>query len=210
MAAFATLSQQLGVVFGQPSVQQPAWRGVAVDIRPVRRVVTGHDVQGRAVVVMDGLAASVLNRPSRPGVALTNLWATSDTPETRADRDPVDGPVVLSPPPGGTVFRIVQFDPEDPGALARADGTAAFADLGAAGNVVASQRHPYMHRTDTVDYAVVLQGSITMLLDDEDVELSVGDVVIQNGTNHAWSNRGATPCLIAFVLMDAGGDPGQG
>ena len=178
-----------------------------MDIRPVRRVVTGHDAQGRAVVVMDGPAASVLNRPSRPGVALTNLWATSDTPTTRTDRDPVDRPVVLPPPPGGTVFRVVQFDPEDRQALARADGAAAFADLGAAGNAVASQRHPYMHRTDTVDYAVVLQGSITMLLDDEDVELSAGDVVIQNGTSHAWSNRGQAPCLIAFVLIDASGDP---
>jgi mannose-6-phosphate isomerase-like protein (cupin superfamily) len=180
-----------------------------VDIQPVRRVVTGHDAQGRAVVVMDGPAASVLNRPSRPGVALTNLWATRDTPATRTDHDPVDGPVVLPPPPGGTVFRIVQFDPEDPEALARADGTAAFADLGAAGNAVASRRHPYMHRTDTVDYAVVLQGSITMLLDDEDVELSAGDVVIQNGTNHAWANRGQAPCLIAFVLIDAGGEPAR-
>jgi mannose-6-phosphate isomerase-like protein (cupin superfamily) len=180
-----------------------------VDIQPVRRVVTGHDAQGRAVVVMDGPAASVLNRPSRPGVALTNLWATSDTPATRTDHDPVDAPVVLPPPPGGTVFRIVQFDPEDPEALARADGTAAFADLGAAGNAVASRRHPYMHRTDTVDYAVVLQGSITMLLDDEDVELSAGDVVIQNGTNHAWANRGQVPCLIAFVLIDTGGDPAR-
>jgi hypothetical protein len=159
---------------------------------------------------MDGLAGSVLNRPSRPGVALTNLWATSETPTTRTDHDPVDRPVVLPPPPGGTVFRIVQFDPEDPGALARADGAAAFADLGAAGQAVASRRHPYMHRTDTVDYAVVLQGSITMLLDDEDVELSVGDVVIQNGTNHAWSNRATTPCLIAFVLIDADGAPGRG
>ena len=180
-----------------------------MDIRPVRRVVTGHDAQGRAVVAMDEPAASVLNRPSRPGVALTNLWATGDPPTTGTDRDPVDRPVVLSPPPGGTVFRIVQFDPEDPEALARADGTAAFADLGAAGNAVASQRHPYMHRTDTVDYAVVLQGSITMLLDDEDVELSAGDVVIQNGTNHAWANRGQGPCLIAFVLIDAGGGPAR-
>ena len=64
-----------------------------------------------------------------------------------------------------------------------------------------------MHRTDTVDYAVVLQGSITMLLDEEDVELSAGDVVIQNGTSHAWANRGQAPCLIAFVLIDARGDP---
>jgi mannose-6-phosphate isomerase-like protein (cupin superfamily) len=178
-----------------------------VDIRPVRRVVTGHDAQGRAVVAMDGPAPNVLHRPSRPGVALTDLWATSDPPTARADGDPVDRPVVLPPPPGGTVFRIVQFDPEDPRALARADGRAAFADLGAAGHAVASQRHPYMHRTDTVDYAVVLRGSITMLLDDEDVELSAGDVVIQNGTNHAWSNRGQAPCLMAFVLVDATGDP---
>jgi mannose-6-phosphate isomerase-like protein (cupin superfamily) len=178
-----------------------------MDNRPVRRVVTGHDAQGRAVVVMDGPAASVLNRPSRPGVALTNLWATDNPPTTRTDHDPVDRPVVLPPPRGGTVFRIVQFDPEDRQALARADGAAAFADLGAADNAVASPRHPYMHRTDTVDYAVVLHGSITMLLDDEDVELRAGDVVIQNGTNHAWSNRGPTPCLIAFVLIDATDDP---
>src|SRR6516225_10155104 len=168
-----------------------------MDIRPVRRVVTGHDARGHAVVVMDGPAGAVLHRPGRPGVALTDLWATSDPPSARPGGDPVDRPVVLHPPAGGTVFRIVQFDPEDPEALARADGTAAFADLGAAGNVVASQRHPYMHRTDTVDYAVVLHGSITMLLDDEDVELTVGDVINQNGTNHAWANRGTAPCLIA-------------
>jgi len=175
-----------------------------VDIRPIRRVVTGHDAQGRAVVVMDGPAARVLHRPTRPGVALTDLWATSDPPSTRVDGDPVDRPVVLHPPRGGTVFRLVQFDPEDPEALTGADGVAAFADMGAAGAVVASARHPYMHRTDTVDYAVVLAGSITMVLDDEDVELSAGDVVIQNGTSHAWANRGEAPCLIAFVLIDAG------
>ena len=177
-----------------------------MDIRPIRRVVTGHDAQGRAVVVMDGPAANVLHRPSRPGVALTDLWATSGPPATQMDGDPVDRPVVLHPPPGGTVFRIIQFDPEDPAALARADGTTAFAAMGAAGTVVAGARHPYMHRTDTVDYAVVLRGSITMLLDEEDVELSSGDVVVQNGTSHAWANRGHAPCLMAFVLIDAPGD----
>jgi quercetin dioxygenase-like cupin family protein len=178
-----------------------------VDITSIRRVVTGHDAQGRAVVAMDGPATSVLHRASRPGVALTDLWATSDSPLARMDGDPVDRPVVLHPPPGGTVFRIIQFDPEDPDAMARADGTAAFAAMGAAGSVVAGARHPYMHRTDTIDYAVVLQGSITMLLDDQDVELGAGDVVIQNGTNHAWANRGHGPCLMAFVLVDASPGP---
>ena len=177
-----------------------------MDIRPIRRVVTGHDARGRAVVVMDGPAGAVLHRPSRPGVALTDLWATSDPPSARPRGDPADRPVVLHPPAGGTVFRIVQFDPEDPEALALTDGTAAFTAMGAAGAVVAGARHPYMHRTDTVDYAVVLQGSITMLLDDEDVELSAGDVVIQNATNHAWANRGQAPCLVAFVLVDTPGD----
>ena len=177
-----------------------------MDLQPIRRVVTGHDARGCAVVAMDGPAASVLHRRSRPGVALTDLWATDGTPTARADDDPVDRPVVLHPPPGGTVFRIIQFDPEDPAALAHADGVTAFEAMGAAGAVVAGARHPYMHRTDTVDYAVVLQGSITMLLDDEDVELSAGDVVIQNGTNHAWANRGHAPCLMAFVLIDAPGD----
>src|SRR6266550_5539293 len=138
-----------------------------MDIRPIGRIVTGHDAQRRAVVVMDGPATNVLHRPSRPGMALTDLWATDGTPAAQTGGDPVDRPVVLHPPPGGTVFRIIQFDPEDPSALAHADGATAFAAMGAAGTVVAGARHPYMHRTDTVDYAVVLQGSITMLLEDE-------------------------------------------
>jgi quercetin dioxygenase-like cupin family protein len=174
-----------------------------MDIRPIRRVVTGHDAQGRAVVVMDQPARRVLHRPTRPGVCVTDLWATSGRPAAWAGGDPADRPVVLHPPPDGTVFRVIQFDPEDPDVLARTDGAAAFAAMGAEGTVIAGARHPYMHRTATVDYAVVLQGSITMLLDDEDVELSAGDVVIQNGTSHAWSNRGQAPCLMAFVLIDA-------
>jgi quercetin dioxygenase-like cupin family protein len=176
---------------------------VVVETQVIRRVVTGHDADGRSVVVMDGPAGSVLQRPSRPGVALTDLWATGGTAAAPQAGDPVDRPVVLHPPRGGTVFRIIQFDPEDPEVIARADGATAFAAMGAAGNVIAGARHPYMHRTDTTDYAVVLRGSITMLLDDEDIELSEGDVVIQNGTSHAWANRGQAPCLIAFVLVDA-------
>lgn len=174
-----------------------------MEIRPIRRVVTGHDGDGRAVVIMDGPARSVLHRPSRPGVALTGLWETTSEPSTEVARDPADRPVVLHPPPGGTVFRVIQFDPEDQQSIAAADPGVAFSAMGAAANLVAGARHPYMHRTDTVDYAIVLQGCITMLLDDEDVELGPGDIVIQNGTNHAWSNRGDKPCLIAFVLIDA-------
>ena len=172
--------------------------------KPIRRVVTGHDAQGRAVCIADGHATNVLQRPNRPGVTLTNLWQSSRTPtEYDGATETVAGPFVLHPPKGGAVFRIVEFEPEDPEVLKTLDGKAAFAEMGAAHAIVENARHPFMHRTDSVDYAVVLQGEITMLLDESEVHLKAGDVVIQRGTNHAWSNRGKETCLIAFVLVDA-------
>jgi mannose-6-phosphate isomerase-like protein (cupin superfamily) len=172
--------------------------------RKFRRVVTGHDAGGKAVVVSDAEAFNILQRPSRPGVTLTNLWQTDITPaEFDGAEETVDGPFVLHPPKNGSVFRIVEFEPEDPELLSRLDGKAAFAEMGAAANIVENARHPFMHRTDSVDYAIILQGEITMLLDDSEVQLKAGDVVVQRGTNHAWSNRGTETCQIAFVLVDA-------
>ena len=170
----------------------------------VRRVITGHDKNGKAIAVSDSLATNILERPNRPGVRLINLWQTDGTPaEYDASEETVDGPFVLHPPKNGTIFRVVVFEPEDPEVLKSLDGRAAFAEMGAAENVVEGARHPFMHRTDSVDYAVILSGSITMLLDDDEVQLKTGDVLIQRGTNHAWSNRGTEPCVIAFTLVDA-------
>jgi len=172
--------------------------------RSIRRVVTGHDAQGRAVCIADGYATNVLQRPNRPGVTLTNLWQNARTPtEYDGATETVAGPFALHPPKGGAVFRIVEFEPEDPEVLKTLDGKAAFAEMGAAHAIVENARHPFMHRTDSVDYAVILQGEISMLLDESEVHLKAGDVVIQRGTNHAWSNRGKETCLIAFVLVDA-------
>lgn len=174
----------------------------------IRRVVTGHDAAGRAVVVSDAPAACILQRPNRPGVTLTNFWQTHETPAPfDGPEETVDGPLVLHPPKGGSVFRYVTFEPEDPEVLKTLDGRAAFAEMGAAANIQDNDRHPFMHRTDSVDYAVVVSGRIKMLMDDEkdDVELSAGDVVIQRGTNHAWSNCYDQPCTIAFVLIDGTG-----
>ena len=95
------------------------------------------------------------------------------------------------------------FDPEDPEVLAKLDGKTAFAEMGAGANVVEGARHPFMHRTDSLDHTVILSGEIYMLMDDEDILLKAGDTVVQQGTNHAWSNRGTEPCLIAFVQTDA-------
>src|SRR5205809_96710 len=152
-----------------------------MDIRPIRRLVTGHDARGRAVVVMDGPAANVLHRPSRPGVALTDLWATSGTPAAGTDGDPVDRPVVLHPPPGGTVFRIIQFDPEDPGAVAQADGATAVTAMGAAGTAAAGAGHPYIHPPDTADAAGNPPASIPMRLADDAPGPGAGAAVSQGG-----------------------------
>ena len=170
----------------------------------IRRVVTGHDENGVATVIMDSEASCILSRPNRPGVTLTNLWQHDTTPALmESHEDAVTGPLILHPPKNGAVFRVVQFDPENPEELAKVDGKTAFAEMGAGANVVEGARHPFMHRTDSLDYSIVLSGEIYMMMDEEEFLLKAGDTVVQQGTNHAWSNRGTEPCLIAFILNDA-------
>jgi len=168
-----------------------------------RRVVTGHDENGVAVVVSDEPATQILQRPSRPGVTLTNFWISDGTPaEYDGAEETCTGDFILHPPRDGSVFRCVEFEPEDPEVLAGLDGKTAFAEMGASANIVEGARHPFMHRTDSVDYAVILKGEIHMLMDDTEVLVKAGDVVVQRGTNHAWSNRGTESCIIAFILID--------
>lgn len=175
--------------------------------RHVRRIVTGHDETGKAIVVSDGPATNILERPSRPGVALINLWQTSETPAQYDGPDEtVEDALILHPPKNGAVFRVIHFEPEDPEVLATLDGKAAFAEMGADSNIVEGARHPFMHATDSVDFAVVLKGRIMMLLDDTEYELREGDTLVQRGNNHAWSNRFDETCIMAFVLIDGTGD----
>jgi quercetin dioxygenase-like cupin family protein len=181
-----------------------------------RRVVTGHDENGVAIIESDQNALQILERPNRPGVRLTNFWLTDQTPaEYDGPTETCGGPFILHPSPLGSVFRCVEFMPEDPDVMARLsseDGAAAFAEMGAGANIVQGGRHPWMHRTDSVDYGIVMNGEIWMLMDNEedDVLLKAGDVVVQRGTNHAWANRGMEPCTIMFVLIDGVTKNGQG
>lgn len=175
-----------------------------MDIQPVRVVVTGHDADGQACVTSDSPANDVFHRGDRP-VSLTDVWQMTSVP-TPTDFDGRKGllePFNLTPSNGGVKLRVVQFDPEPQHTADRQDGHGIFSAMGAGDEHIPHARHPYMHRTESVDFGIVLQGSITMLLDSDDVEVSAGDVVVQRGTNHAWSNRGSEPCLIAFVLVDA-------
>jgi|SRR5215475_1938529 len=181
--------------------------------KPVRRVVTGHDANGRAVVASDGPAPFVHVNPLDPEWYSTDIWRTAGTPAPIAARadEPTLGPRRQMPHKNGTVLRINHFPPESVavGRMTPEDSRRAFAALGneRAATFGKGGRHPLMHRTETVDYAIVLAGEITMVLDDEDVLLRAGDVVVQCGTNHAWSNRSNAPCVVAFVLMDGAFDP---
>lgn len=176
----------------------------------IRRVVTGHDAGGRAVCIEDGFAPRRIRNPRRPGVAVADLWRTDRAPASLEQGDrTLEGPVALEPAETGTVFRIVEFQPEDARALDDVDPSEAFAAMGAEDRLVPNARHPFMHRTDTVDYAVVLSGEIILLLDDEDILLRAGDVVVQRGTNHSWANRGQEACRMGFVLVDAARGEGK-
>jgi quercetin dioxygenase-like cupin family protein len=172
-------------------------------VKPIRRVVTGHDGRGRSVILSDGPSPHVLTLPGRPDFALTNLWVTDRAPASNAGRaDAAARPVVLEPPRSGTIFRVVEFPPDR--AAGGFDRKAAFAAMGA-GHAMDpdASRHPGMHRTDTVDYALVLSGEIWALMDEGETLLRAGDTLVQRGTNHAWSNRGDQPCLVAFILVSA-------
>ena len=139
----------------------------------VRRVVTGHDADGRAVVKIDETAKNV--RSGRPGASSCVIWSTSGFPvDNDADVDPSAAPIGTTIE-GGSVFRVVRYEP----------GVT-----------------PRNHRTDSIDYAVVISGSIEMELDDGVVvKLNAGDLLVQRGTIHNWVNRGTEPCLVAFVLI---------
>ncbi len=139
-----------------------------------RRVVTGHDATGRAVVKIDETAKHLVS--SRPGATACVVWTTEGFPVDNTGEEDQGRRPTGTTLANGTVFRLLELAPD------------------------ASPRN---HRTDSIDYAVVISGEIDMELDDTTVHLKAGDVLVQRGTIHNWVNRGTVPCVIAFVLIDA-------
>lgn len=180
----------------------------------IRRIVTGHDANGRSIVTHDGPAPSVHTNPKRVGYVLTQLWATQQTPaQVGNEPDPTSMPLKLEPPKNGSVVRIVEFGPEGDWLerLSTDDTKVAWGALGtstASTNQRGDARHPFMHRTESVDYGLVLDGEITLVLDEAEVVMKAGDFLVERGTNHAWANRSGKPCRILFVLIDGRFDPG--
>ncbi len=163
----------------------------------IRRVVTGHDEHGKAIILFDGEPPQT--RQATPVIRSTVLWTTDQTP-ARNDLDADAGTATggIAPLSGGSSFRIVEFSPETGGGHAEAQ----FLESQGV-EQKNTERHPAMHKTDTIDYAIIMTGEIDMLLDEGEAHLKAGDVVVQRGTNHVWINHGSAPCRIAFILIDA-------
>lgn len=174
---------------------------------PIHRVVTGHDADGKALIASSGPLPTVVELKAIPGTVFHEVWATTETPAPVGNgADPTTGPLTLPPPQRGTRMRFVDIPPDSDEFLAHgaARMQAAFTQIGdaKASTVTVDSPHPLMHRTESVDYGVVIEGEMTLVLDDSEVLLKPGSVVVQRGTNHAWANRSGRPCRMLFVLVD--------
>ena len=147
-------------------------------IKPIRRIVTGHDARGRSMIASDGPSPHVVTLPGRTDFALTDLWVTDAAPASNdGSADAARRRMTLEPPGPGTIFRVVEFPPDAaPGGF---DRVAAFRAMGA-GHAMDpdASRHPGMHRTNTVDYAIVLSGEIWALMDDDETLMRAGDTLV--------------------------------
>lgn len=170
----------------------------------IRRVVTGDDAKGNSRIIEDAPATSVRQVPARPGYRAVNVWRTGETPARIGAADSTPSHQGILPPRNGTILRIIDFPPEprDEAELRRQlDATFGGIYKDAAHDRRAG-KHPGMHRTETVDYAIVLEGEIWAVMDEGETLLRAGDVLVQRGTNHAWANRSDRTARIAFVLID--------
>jgi predicted amidohydrolase len=166
-----------------------------------RRVVTGHDGQGRSILVADAPEPRTVRLDKAGGLMLTELWETRGTPEDIGGRhDAARNFPGIEPMPAGTVFRVIEYPP-DRERLKHIAPETFYASMGAAHDSTGGGRHPGMHLNQSVDYVIILEGEIVAIMDEGETLLRAGDILIQRGTNHAWSNRTDKPCVIAFVLV---------
>jgi len=174
--------------------------------KPVRRIVTVDDERGKSKAIHDGPSPDARTDPARPGFSSTRIWVTDGTPaRIKGVRETIHLPHTIEPPEGGSVCRVVSFPPDDVFKGGAKEVRAFFEAMGSPGASAYSARspHPYMQKTRTLDFCLVLEGEITLVLDTEEVRLKAGDAVVQRGTHHAWSNRSDRPCVVAISSHDA-------
>ena len=170
----------------------------------MRRIITGHNKHGKSIITMDGPPARSIGEDVG---GLFELWNTDGNDVNSSDDiDRADEDIILSPTDGGTKFRYFQINPLPEGvpeAMMQEIAADAFEKIGAAHHRIDTSKHPAMHKTDTVDYIILLKGDVTLILDEEEIDLKPFDVVVQRGTNHAWVNNGNDPALLIAVLVDS-------
>ena len=170
----------------------------------MRRVITGHDKNGKSIVVLDGPPARSIGEDVG---GLFELWNTDgNIINTQDNIDRADDEIILSPPSNGSKFRYFQINPTPEGIpmdIMQDIAADAFDKIGAAHHRIDTTKHPAMHKTETIDYIILLKGDVTLILDQEEVDIKPFDVVVQRGTNHAWVNNGSDPALLIAVLIDS-------
>ena len=170
----------------------------------MRRIVTGHNKEGKSMIMMDGPPPRSIGEEVG---GLFELWNTDgDLIKTTDNNDRADSEIILSPIKNGTKFRYFQINPIPEGVpqdVLEAATAEAFEKMGAAHHRVDTSRNAAMHETPTIDYIILLKGDVTLILDEEEVALQPHDVVVQRGTNHAWVNNGTEPALLIAVLIDS-------
>jgi quercetin dioxygenase-like cupin family protein len=173
--------------------------------KPTRRIVTIDREPGKSTLVGDGQAPDVRTDPARPGYACARLWVTDSAP-AKIVYETLHLPHTLEPPARGSVCRVVTFPPDDiwKAKVGAAQVKAYFGAMGSPGASTYSPLapHPYMQKTRTLDFCIVLEGEIVLVLDSQEVPLKAGEIVVQRGTNHAWSNRSTRPAVVAVMSHD--------
>ena len=184
---------------------------------PFRRIVTGHNAEGKAVILEDGPPPRVQRIGGDIGPVFHEVWNTRETPARidRASGEPHEQGIILAPPRNGTRIRVLDIPPEGDNFrdMTPEQARAHFEEVGAgeaASHSGEGSRHAFMHRTETVDYGIVLDGEIVLIMDEGETIVRAGDIVIQRGTNHGWANRSDRNCRIAFILIDGKFEDGLG
>jgi quercetin dioxygenase-like cupin family protein len=172
----------------------------------IRRIVTGHNAQGQAIIQSEAPPTRI-EKIGPKGPVFYEIWSTRETPATidRAGEEFPEPGLVLPPPPGGTRIRVLDIPPEteDFKAISEEESRAHFEAIGMAdASTAKGAPHPFMHRTRSIDYGIVIEGELVLIMDEGETVCRPGDIVVQRGTNHAWSNRSDRNCRIAFVLID--------
>ena len=174
-----------------------------------RRIVTGHDAQGKAIIQQDGPVPRYQRIGGESGPMFHEIWNTTSTPVPidAASGEPTEEGIRLAPPKNGTRIRVLDIPPDGDKLdnVSPEEARAHFAEVGAgdaSSHTGEGSRHAHMHRTETIDYGIVLEGELVLIVDEGETICRAGDIIIQRGTNHGWANRTDRNCRIAFILID--------